>query len=72
MGAISVCFTTQQNRHLRDVLQTMTVKVIEVLALSEVRWPGHGVSQLEDTIVAYSDMVDSNLTIAAESSCIYS
>ena len=51
---------TRQNRRLRDVLRTMKEKSAEVLALSEVRWPGHGVSQLEDTIIAHSGMSEKN------------
>ena len=51
---------TRQNGRLRDVLRTMKEKSVEVLALSEVRWPGHGVSQLEDTIIAHSGMSDRN------------
>ena len=51
---------TRQNERLCDVLRTMKEKSVEVLALSEVRWPGHGVSQLEDTIIAHSDMSDRN------------
>ena len=35
---------TRQNGRLRDVLRTMREKKMELLALSEVRWPGHGVS----------------------------
>ena len=49
---------TRQNGRLRDVLRTMKEKSVEVLALSEVRWPGHGVSQLEGTIIAHSGMSD--------------
>ena len=53
LGAgMSVHLATQQNGRLRDVLQTMEEKTIEALVLSEVRCPGHGVSQLEDTIIA--------------------
>ena len=33
-------------------------KSVEVLAFSEVRWPGHGVSHLEDTVIAHSDWSD--------------
>ena len=37
----------------------MKEKSVEVLALSEVRWPGHGVSHLEDTtIIAHSGRSD--------------
>lgn len=48
---------TWQNGRLRDVLRMMKPeKSIEVLALSEVRWPGHGMSQLDDAVIAYSGM----------------
>jgi len=47
---------TRQNSRLREVLRTMKEKSLEVLALSEVRWPGHGVSRLEDTTIVYSGM----------------
>lgn len=40
------------------MVRIMKVKTIEFLARSEVRWPGHGVSQLEDTLIAYSGMAD--------------
>ena len=44
----------KQNGQLKDVLRTMKEKCLEVLALSEVRWPGHGVAQAdEDTVVVY-------------------
>ena len=38
---------TRLNSRLHDVLRTMREKKIELLALSEVRWPDHGVSQLD-------------------------
>ena len=47
---------TRQNGKLRDVLRTMEEKRIEVLALSEVRWPGHGILQLNGTTTMYSGM----------------
>ena len=34
----------------------MKEKAIKILTLSEVRWPGHGVSQLGDVVIAYSGM----------------
>ena len=52
---------TRQNGRLRDVLRTMREKKIELLALSEVRWPGHGVSQLNDAVIIYSGMLDNEL-----------
>ena len=63
LGCWNVCSLgnpTGQNGRLRDVLRTMKEKSVEVLALSEVRWLGHGVSQLEDTIIAHSSMSDRN------------
>ena len=50
---------TRQNSRLRDVLRTMREKKIELLALSEVRWPGHGVSQLDGTVIIHSGMAES-------------
>ena len=47
---------TKQNGRLHDVLRTMKEKAVEILALSEVRWPGHGMSQLEEVVIAYSGM----------------
>ena len=35
-------------------MNTMSEKAIEVLVLSEVRWPGHGVSQLGDAVIVHS------------------
>ena len=34
----------------------MAEKQIQVLALAEVRWPGHGVSQIGDSVIAYSGL----------------
>ena len=56
----SLCNPTRQNGRLCDVLRTMKEKSVEVLALSKLRWPGHGVSQMEDTIIAHSGMSDRN------------
>ena len=39
---------------LRDALRTVREKKIELLALSGVRWPGHGGSQLEDAAIMYT------------------
>ena len=50
---------TRQNGRLRDVLRTMREKKIELLASSEVRWPGHSVSQLDDAVIIYSGMLES-------------
>ena len=43
---------------LHDVLRTMRKK-IKLLDLSEVRWPGHGVSQLDGTVIIHSGMTES-------------
>ena len=37
---------TKQNGRLRDLMHTMAEKKSQLLALSEVRWPGHGVFQI--------------------------
>ena len=47
---------TRQNSRLRAVLNTMAEKQLQVLALAEVRWPGHGVSQIGDSVIAYSGL----------------
>ena len=46
-----------KTKWLRDVLRTMREKKIELLALSEVRWPGHGVSQLDSSVIIHSGMI---------------
>ena len=51
---------SKQNGRLRDVLRTMKEKSIEILALSEVRWPSHGVSHLEEAVIVYSGMAVSD------------
>ena len=47
---------TRQNGRLREVLHTMKEKSIDVLALSEVRWPGHGISRLDGSTIMFSGM----------------
>ena len=47
---------TKQNSRLRDVLRTMAEKNVKLLALSEVRWPGHGVSELNGYTVIRSGL----------------
>ena len=45
VGCWSICSLsnpTRQNTRLRDVLSTMGEKNFHPLAVSEVRWPGHG------------------------------
>ena len=45
---------TKQNGRLRDLMRTMAEKKIQLLALSEVRWPGHGVFQIGNSTFVYS------------------
>ena len=35
------------------MLRPMKEKAIEILTLSEVRWPGHGLSRLEESVIVY-------------------
>ena len=51
---------TRQNSRLRAVLSTMTEKEMELLALSEVRWPGHGVAQIGSFTIVYSGAASDN------------
>ena len=51
---------TRQNSRLRDVLRTMREKKIELLALSKVRWPDLGVSQLDGAVIIHSGMAASD------------
>ena len=37
---------SKQNSRLRGVLRTMAEKNVQLLVLAEVRWPGHGISEL--------------------------
>ena len=50
---------TKQNGRLHDVLRTLKEKAIEILALSEVRSPGHGVSRMEEAVIVYSGIAAS-------------
>lgn len=45
---------TLGDNRLRDVLCIIEEKNIELLALSEVRWPGHGTVQIKGRMVLYS------------------
>ena len=45
---------SKQNSKLRDVLWTVEEKKIELLALSEVRWPEHGTGQISERMILYS------------------
>ena len=47
---------SKQNSRLRDVLRTMEEKKIELLALSEVRWPGHGIVEINGKLILYSGL----------------
>ena len=63
IGCWNVCSLrkpTRQNSRVRDVLGTMQEKKIELLALSEVRWPDHGVSQLDSAVIIHSGMAESD------------
>ena len=46
----------KQNIRLRDVLHTMNEKHIEVIALSEVRWPGLGSLLVNGNLILYSGL----------------
>ena len=48
----------KQNSRLRDVLRTMKEKNIEILALSEVRWPGQGSLQCDGRLMLYSGVAE--------------
>ena len=51
VGCWNMCLLrnpSKQNGQLKDVLRTMKEKGVEVLALSELRWPGHGVVQADE------------------------
>ena len=39
---------------LGDLILTMEEKMIEVLVLLEVSWPGHGILQFNGTMILYS------------------
>ena len=60
---------TRQNGRLRDVLRTMREKKIELLALSEVRWPVNCVSHLNDAVIIYSGMLENEPQHRRRSSC---
>ena len=45
---------TKQNDRLRDVLHTMNEKHIQVLALSQVWWPGNRSLQINENLILYS------------------
>ena len=51
---------TRPNSRLRDVLRTMRERKIELLALTEVRWPDHGVSQLDGAVIIHLGMAESD------------
>ena len=59
MGCWNVCSLgnpMKQSGRLCDILRTMREKSIEILALSEVRWPGHSMSELKEEAIVYSGM----------------
>ena len=47
---------SKQNSRLRDVIHTKEEKKIELLALSEVRWPGHGTVEINGNLIFYSGL----------------
>ena len=47
---------SKQNSRLRDVLCTMEEKKIELLALSDVRCPGHGIVEINGQLSLYSGL----------------
>ena len=49
---------SKQNSRLRAVLRTMSERAIDVLALSEVRWPGSGVLQVGQQTILFSGVKD--------------
>ena len=56
----------RQNSRLRAVIRSMAEKRIQLLALSEMRWPGHGVSQIGKSVIAYFGLADKTLSHIAE------
>ena len=57
VGCWNVCWLgnpTRQNLRLCDVLCTMADKNLHILALSEVRWPGHGAVQFGSNATIHS------------------
>ena len=55
---------SKQNSRLRDMLRMVEEKEIELLPLSEVRWPGHGTVQINERMILYSGPQHSRRSIA--------
>ena len=43
-----------QSLKLQHIIETMTVKNIDLLALSESRWQGHGITQIQSCTILHS------------------
>ena len=54
LNSLSLGDPTKKNGRLHDVLRRVKEKDIEILAVSELRWPGQRVSWLEESIILYS------------------
>ena len=50
----------RQNSRLYEVLRIMREKKIELLALSEVRWPNLSMSCLDGAVIIHSGMAESD------------
>ena len=50
----SLGILSDQSVHLQNVIQTMKSKKIELLALSESRWPEHGITKIRSTTILHS------------------
>ena len=55
VGALST-----QSFKLQNVIQTMSHKNIDLLALSESRWQGHGINQIQSCTILHSGSDSSN------------
>ena len=47
---------TKFNRKLLNVIETMSLKNLSLLALSDVEWQGSGVLELEESIIIFSGL----------------
>ena len=52
---------SDQSAHLLSVIDIMKSKSIDLLALSESRWPGNGISAIRSTTVLHSSTPSSHL-----------
>ena len=57
----SIGSLSDQSAQLRSVIDTMKSKNIDLLALSESRWPGNGVSTIRCTTILHSGTPSSHL-----------